>query len=815
MDPRAEIAAIRLLWPDRVKMGLVSAGAIVDALGKRWQNYAASLLPGWPIEDITHYTDFAQLGAMRAGSSNGSSELGLWVKLLLDQADIKLRIVENEIVVDLDCVQNWLWLIDRYDQDAMICRWLVGIDPIGSRFATLKDIENLDWGMAVRATDRDLDMILSRGVADMHVHFSGVRSSLVQWYQCVDAELSELEGYLERLKKDHVEEGLQFGVEMLCELKQDSLRRDASGSVFKRMGDADPSELDEDELGWLQSRMAIERFMLIRCWHEVARGEAGHSKEIALAQSLDQYVAAKSLFLQGMRQTNTDGNPGLAAFRSYILKDSSIAERRRSGRWRRVLAGSAHRDYLRVIDYVLQSQKTLRRIELRHVPYPTAANYSAELSLWHGVIREKFDRYRESRVSVNRGQDRFEFESIRYAIHMSRSRDDRKGGGGSDRGASTTFERGRRKKFDEDTATLARFRATSPGIQGERILSPALYHRIDVAGQERDLKPHAAFFAIKLLKGDREALKQLNAGANCDPDVHCAWMDLVESENLDLAFGLPELGVSCHAGEDFGHPLVGISWVHSAITGLDMRAGDTIGHALALGWDMETFDRERRESAIVPLGDQFDALLWLHWFATRRNLPKFTQYALRIEGDISLLCHQIYGIHVPAVAALYQLIDLRSGPCLAAESAGAARSNFDVEHIYRLEIGDTETEKKRDKLERCDKYLCYFNDLVSECQQEVIKVIRERGVIIEINPSSNLRMSRTRKFRDATYLALVEALGNDGLVAINTDNPGIYNTRIEQEYAIVYKGLRDRDWTRADAMSVIEKIRQAGLEGAY
>jgi adenosine deaminase len=108
-----------------------------------------------------------------------------------------------------------------------------------------------------------------------------------------------------------------------------------------------------------------------------------------------------------------------------------------------------------------------------------------------------------------------------------------------------------------------------------------------------------------------------------------------------------------------------------------------------------------------------------------------------------------------------------------------------------------------------------MNDLVAECQDEVIKFVRERGVVIEINPSSNLRMTRTKNFRDGAYLPLVEKLGDDGLVAINTDNPGIYNTRIEQEYAIVYKGLRDRDMTRTDAMRIMEKIRLAGLSSAY
>jgi adenosine deaminase len=105
--------------------------------------------------------------------------------------------------------------------------------------------------------------------------------------------------------------------------------------------------------------------------------------------------------------------------------------------------------------------------------------------------------------------------------------------------------------------------------------------------------------------------------------------------------------------------------------------------------------------------------------------------------------------------------------------------------------------------------------LIAAAQKQVIEHIRRRGVVVEINPSSNLRMGRIARLSEAPYLNIIDALGADKLVTINTDNPGVYRTRIELEYALVYKGLRDRGRTRPECLAMLETIRQTGMSVVY
>lgn len=881
-DPRADMLLAFLHWPERLKAGLVDfiEKRLDKDQGPAWLRHVADLQPEWAHEDLSEHTKLLTAGFKLPQASQNPQHLTGWYEALLSFAKIRLRFAQKEIIVDLEDVESWVSLADMIDQDALVSFWLAGIDPAGARFSTLDDVAALDWGATLRATDRALDAILQQGVSDLHIHFSGVRSALVLWYYAVDATDDELSAYmdsrpyeerrapfklLQDLRSDEYrkmkrnkksvdpEEGVgvekatdaseeacsdgEAGKEKIVEEeegKEEPGSKDrtagkkkapgkedkaSGGSLFELMGDADPERLNQDKLGWLSARMAMERLMLLRAWRSLMRRPDESPAEATerlkgdeareLSVSLDRYIMAKTWFLQANSQRLNLGNPGLAAFRQRILIETGLRKPNRQAIREHEQQGRERRAALRVLDYLLQSSRWLRRVELRRAPPEIISDGRRDIEGWQDLWKQIRKTHRTRAGDTLRQLKKNDF---RFALHWSRSAEargdkteieDKSGGWQSP-------ERAIRGKVDQQSSIFQQMRAGD----GCSIDTVDLFARVDLAGQERDMKPHIGFFSMNLLRGDPDALAALDNPKKCDAEAHRYWLDLKARGMLHARPELPELGVSCHSGEDFAHPLIGISWVHIVICGLRMRSGDTIGHGLALGWDIEEFEHRRLRATLVPIGDQFDALLWLHKFATDENLPAFDTACHRLEKRLRQLSMKIYKNDLPNVGSIYELIELRWGPCPPRPERRIGRLKTPFE-FYQAEIHDERCVNERASLDRCDTLAEGLSALISQAQKRVIELIRERGVIVEINPSSNLRMGRIARLSEAPYLDIVDALGDQYLVTINTDNPGVYRTRIELEYALVYKGLRDRGWPRPRCLEMLETIRQTGMSVVY
>jgi len=120
---------------------------------------------------------------------------------------------------------------------------------------------------------------------------------------------------------------------------------------------------------------------------------------------------------------------------------------------------------------------------------------------------------------------------------------------------------------------------------------PARWFRgLDVAGDENALK--IEWFA--------PMLRWLRSGFKLRPD----------GERASTGFHL-----SIHAGEDYAHPASGMRHIDETVRFCEMREGDRLGHALALGiapkdWAM------RQGEMMLPLDEHLDNLVWLRHYAS-------------------------------------------------------------------------------------------------------------------------------------------------------------------------------------------------------
>lgn len=124
---------------------------------------------------------------------------------------------------------------------------------------------------------------------------------------------------------------------------------------------------------------------------------------------------------------------------------------------------------------------------------------------------------------------------------------------------------------------------------------------IDAASEEIGCRPEVFAQAFRFLKNQSAGYTDLGTGA---------WHQL------------PDLCVTYHVGEDFLDVIDGLRAIDEAISFLNLSCSDRLGHALALGVDVEEWYDCKSRRILISQMDYLDNLAWLY-----AKIRKF-----RIEG---------------------------------------------------------------------------------------------------------------------------------------------------------------------------------------
>lgn len=161
---------------------------------------------------------------------------------------------------------------------------------------------------------------------------------------------------------------------------------------------------------------------------------------------------------------------------------------------------------------------------------------------------------------------------------------------------------------------------------------PARWFRgLDVAGDENALK--IEWFA--------PVLRWLRSGFKSRPD----------GEHASTGFHL-----SIHAGEDYAHPASGMRHVDETVRFCQMREGDRLGHALALGIEPQLWAR-RQGQMMLPLDEHLDNLVWLWHHAS-------------VLSGVLPLAQQVLPLFERRIARFWRLSDWWQVPDWMADAAG-------------------------------------------------------------------------------------------------------------------------------------------------
>lgn len=317
------------------------------------------------------------------------------------------------------------------------------------------------------------------------------------------------------------------------------------------------------------------------------------------------------------------------------------------------------------------------------------------------------------------------------------------------------------------------------------------------------------------------------------------------------------LHVTYHVGEDFLDIVDGMRAIEEAMLFCGLKRGSRLGHGLALGIDPYGFYKYKGYKLVVPKQILLDDIAWLLCKADEFGCSVESQLRTELEERYYNLYEEIYGIIMEekqiSMFDYFQSWKLRGDE----PSVYQLEEKYFLKKLRRLELKridnylfNNEVNDNLRKTKRYrDLYFAYhysekvrktggemtelkvdwrYADIVHQLQDKIIGKLVKEGVGIETNPSSNYLIGTIQKYEAHPILRfnsryLNEAQKNMSLcVSINTDDQGVFDTLLENEYALMalaLKKTKDENYQPLydleDIYKWIDYVRQMGIEQVF
>lgn len=304
----------------------------------------------------------------------------------------------------------------------------------------------------------------------------------------------------------------------------------------------------------------------------------------------------------------------------------------------------------------------------------------------------------------------------------------------------------------------------------------------------------------------------------------------------------PPLGVTAHVGEDFRHLMEGMRRIEEHLNYVLRRAPGRLGHAVALGVSPQAW-AESVGAVTMPAEEHLWDLVW-EWrlYSRHHALPELAasappgrvehlrqairDHAVAVFGeryepqDLAAVHHELHGFLLP------------SGPW-----GGAARGGLDVlERAYgfleaRGELPTASMRALHDLLfdeatfRRGQALVPVVVDArevaaLDAVQRALRRAVSDLGVVVEVNPSSNLLIGDMLDLRNHPVLRLRPPEPEEGApppvaIALGSDDPVTFSTRLTREYALLYDAARAAGYSEPCVVAWLDAVRQTSLDARF
>jgi len=291
-----------------------------------------------------------------------------------------------------------------------------------------------------------------------------------------------------------------------------------------------------------------------------------------------------------------------------------------------------------------------------------------------------------------------------------------------------------------------------------------------------------------------------------------------------------------HAGEDFRHLLSGIATMWEALTLLDLRDGDRIGHGTVMGIRPSLWLDRMPTTIILSRGEWMLGVL-AAWQLLRDG-PETQACAYRLQRELEEVAEQIFGHSLAArdVERAMALRGLSRCDLMRQQTNEENSRHASLSELWREEtklvwsacqnqpqsigllwrwLSDAGVQARSDELIAKEAHFLDAPTYV-RLQQALMQHVADRGVLIETLPSSNVRISQYYNIDEHHSLRWMRVPGyvEEGdpeiMVCLGSDDPGVFAGDLETEFYLLYGALRRAGLGDSEALGRLSVLNERG-----
>jgi len=332
------------------------------------------------------------------------------------------------------------------------------------------------------------------------------------------------------------------------------------------------------------------------------------------------------------------------------------------------------------------------------------------------------------------------------------------------------------------------------------------------------------------------------------------------------AFGksMSKLHITYHVGEDFFDIVSGLRAIDEAIVFLELSHGDRLGHALALGVEPAEFYVLKGHRLFLSHQELLDNLTWLFNMLKKHNLfnssleswiqrkiEGYFQRLYRVAIPLSKKYHTVStGVYINAwrlrgdnpkyyreiedndvfvrrlkLAAPWDL--LQDDHCHHIRYRHIRKNDIRARQLMHHYHYNPEIRRRGEEIVELEIPKEYV-EIIRTLQDAMLKDVCRQGIGIETNPSSNHLIGTFREYHKHPIVRFYNRWLNQAstspqaFVSINTDDQGVFDTDLENEYALMASALENAKdengcplYNVADIINWLDDIRKMGLEQSF
>lgn len=566
------------------------------------------------------------------------------------------------------------------------------------------------------------------------------------------------------------------------------------------------------------NRMLVgERYFLYQCFKQLLMGKF-NKQELQLFYA---YLLLKNNFRQELIQTNE--LVGFANFKAYQDRKSTFVDSKRYSQYR-------HEQVRLALNATLADQ-AIESFETRIGPKEKGKTLKEELKKYEDAYYHSDDELSIDELLGGEKKSKWtmrEAESRHfYVLHFP------KFGKEYAKGSLEDYI------YCRDAKIRHRVKKQTEGIRElmqTNSHESRLVRGIDTCSTEIDYRPE--IFA--------ESFRELRN--------HYLTTSKNQLSGLGEATHSQQLRATNHSGEDFMDILDGLRAIDETIMFCEFVRGDRLGHALALGLNAVDYYKFKAETVISTKQDTLDDLSWALYKSDQLGVAINSTLRARIKREAIQLLLELYGEDV-------NLYDYQQAWLLRGDSPELYRENLDKKELTQRSFesfseqcltkqsfskgrvgeqvrGNSQYRKiyqryhynGKTKLNGQDKYMRKVTHeealWITRLQDGMQKELMEKGIAIECNPSSNYLISSFKRYDKHPIFRFNSTGLNECLsplsVSINTDDQGVFDTTLENEYALLAISLEkakddegNRLYTPEAIYSWLDYVRKLGLQQSF